>query len=104
MVWVVVMLLTPPESAEVLEGFVQRVQPPGPGWSRWRRRCEVEASESLRDLLTRFVLSSCVLFGALLGSGAFLLHQQVAGWSGLILTVVSLSLLLRGRQSRLAVE
>ncbi len=103
-VWVVVMLLTPPESAEVLEGFVQRVQPPGPGWSRWRRRCEVEASESLRDLLTRFVLSSCVLFGALLGSGAFLLHQQVAGWSGLILTVVSLSLLLRGRQSRLAVE
>ena len=64
----------------------------------------MEASESLRDLLTRFVLSSCVLFGALLGSGAFLLHQQVAGWSGLILTVVSLSLLLRGRQSRLAVE
>ena len=69
-----------------------------------RRRCEVEASESLRNLLTRFVLSSCVLFGALLGSGAFLLHQQVAGWSGLILTVVSLSLLLRGRHSRLAVE
>ncbi len=102
-VWVVVMLITPPESAEVLERFVQRVQPPGPGWSRWRRRCEVEASESLQDLLTRFLLSSCVLFGALLGSGAFLLHQQVAGWSGLILTVVSLSLLWRGRHSRLAV-
>ena len=101
-VWVVVMLVTPPESAEVLETFVQRVQPPGPGWSRWRRRCEVEASESLRDLLTRFLLSSCVLFGALLGSGAFLLHQQVAGWSGLVLAVVSLSLLLRGR-FRLAV-
>jgi Na+/proline symporter len=101
-VWVVVMLVTPPESAEVLETFVQRVQPPGPGWSRWRRRCEVEASESLRDLLTRFLLSSCVLFGALLGSGAFLLHQQGAGWSGLVLAVVSLSLLLRGR-FRLAV-
>ena len=41
-VWVVVMLMTPPESAEVLERFVQRVQPPGPGWGRWRRRFEVD--------------------------------------------------------------
>ncbi len=102
-VWVVVMLITPPESAEVLERFVQRVQPPGPGWSRWRLHCDVEASESLQHLVVRFLLSSCVLFGALLGSGAFLLHQQLAGWSGLILAVVSLSLLWRGRHRRIAV-
>tara|TARA_B100001121_G_scaffold53311_1_gene46753 strand:- start:5866 stop:7629 length:1764 start_codon:yes stop_codon:yes gene_type:complete len=92
-VWIMVMLLTPPESPAVLERFVLKVRPPGPGWSRWRRGLEMTASESLSDLLARFLLSSGLLFGALLGSGAFLLHQQLLGWFGLVLAVVSLVLL-----------
>ncbi len=92
-VWVMVMLLTPPESPAVLERFVLKVRPPGPGWSRWRRGLEMTASESLSDLIARFLLSSGLLFGALLGSGAFLLHQQLLGWFGLVLAVVSLVLL-----------
>ena len=92
-VWIMVMLLTPPESPAVLERFVLKVRPPGPGWSRWRRGLEMTASESLSDLIARFLLSSGLLFGALLGSGAFLLHQQLLGWFGLVLAVVSLVLL-----------
>ena len=92
-VWIMVMLLTPPESPAVLERFVLKVRPPGPGWSRWRRGLEMTASESLSDLIARFLFSSGLLFGALLGSGAFLLHQQLLGWFGLVLTVVSLVLL-----------
>ena len=92
-VWVMVMLLTPPESPAVLERFVLKVRPPGPGWSRWRRGLEMTASESLSDLIARFLFSSGLLFGALLGSGAFLLHQQLLGWFGLVLAVVSLVLL-----------
>ena len=92
-VWIMVMLLTPPESPAVLERFVLKVRPPGPGWSRWRRGLEMTASESLSDLIARFLFSSGLLFGALLGSGAFLLHQQLLGWFGLILAGVSLMLL-----------
>ena len=92
-VWITVMLLTPPESQEVLERFVLRVRPPGPGWSRWRRDLDATASESLSALLARFLFSSGLLFGALLGSGAFLLHQQLLGWFGLVLAVASLMLL-----------
>ena len=99
-VWITVMLLTPPESPAVLERFVLKVRPPGPGWSQWRRGLEVTASESLSDLLARFVFSSGLLFGALLGSGAFLLHQQLLGWFGLVVAVMSLMLLrLTGRSS-----
>ena len=95
LVWLTVMLLTPPESPEVLERFVQTVRPPGPGWNRWRRRLDVQAFESLSTLMARFLFSSGILFGALLGSGAFLLHQQVWGWTGLVVAAVSLVMLRR---------
>jgi Na+/proline symporter len=32
--WIMVALLTPPESPEVLEDFVRRLRPGGPGWAR----------------------------------------------------------------------
>ena len=92
-VWITAMLLTPPESPAVLERFVLKVRPPGPGWSRWRQALDATASESLSDLIARFLFSSGMLFGALLGSGAFLLHQQLLGWFGLVVAVVSLMLL-----------
>ena len=95
LVWLTVMLLTPPESPEVLERFVQTVRPPGPGWDQWRRRWDVQAAETLSTLLARFLFSSGILFGALLGSGAFLLHQQVIGWMGLIVAAISLLMLRR---------
>ena len=44
--------------------------------------------DSLNALIRRFVLSSAVLFGTLLGSGAFLLHQTLIGWLGLVVAVV----------------
>ncbi|MGB1196926.1 MAG: sodium:solute symporter family protein [Synechococcus sp.] len=95
LVWLTVMLLTPPESPDVLERFVQTVRPPGPGWDQWRRRWDVQAAETLSTLLARFLFSSGILFGALLGSGAFLLHQQVIGWMGLIVAAISLLMLRR---------
>ncbi len=95
LVWLTVMLLTPPESPDVLERFVQTVRPPGPGWDQWRRRWDVQAAETLSTLLARFLFSSGILFGALLGSGAFLLHQQVIGWMGLVVAAISLLMLRR---------
>ena len=89
-VWLAVMLSTPPESDEVLERFVRMVRPPGPGWSRLRQRFGVMPIESLPAMLRRFVLACGVLFGGLLGTGGFLLHQQWSGWIGLSVLILSI--------------
>ena len=94
-VWLSAMLLTPPESEAVLETFIRKVQPPGPGWARLRKRFQVEPQESLSTLLARFVWSCGVLFGGLIGIGGFLLHQQFNGWGGLAVLVGSWLLLRR---------
>jgi SSS family solute:Na+ symporter len=99
--WILVMLATPPESAVVLERFVQQVRPAGPGWAAWRRRIGVEPEESLLDLITQLLLCCGVLFGALLGIGGFLLKLQLWGWAGLLtatLGVVGLQQRLRLQQ------
>lgn len=98
-VWITVMLVTPPESKDVLGRFVQTVRPPGPGWSDWRQRVAVQPDESLSDLLSRFVWSAVLLFSALLGSGGFLLHQQRLGWCGLVIAGISIALLRRPRRT-----
>jgi hypothetical protein len=87
-VWILVMLATPPESAAVLEHFVRQVRPAGPGWAAWRRRCGVEPEEILLDLVSQLVASCAVLFGALLGLGGFLLKLPLWGWGGLLVAVL----------------
>ena len=89
-VWLTVMLSTPPESDAVLERFVRTVRPPGPGWLRLRQRFGVMPMESLPAMLRRFVLACGVLFGGLLGTGGFLLHQQWSGWIGLSVLILSI--------------
>ena len=89
-VWLAVMLSTPPESDAVLERFVRTVRPPGPGWSHLRQRFGVMPMESLPAMLRRFVLACGVLFGGLLGTGGFLLHQQWTGWIGLLVLILSI--------------
>ncbi len=92
-VWIVAMLATPPESAEVLENFVRQVRPSGPGWRDWRRRTGVEPQETLLDLVSQLVCSCAVLFGALLGIGGFLLKLPLWGWGGLLVAVLGLAAL-----------
>ena len=95
LVWLVVMLITPPESDAVLERFVRQVRPAGPGWARHRQRFDVEPLETLPSMLVRFLLACGVLFGGLIGTGGFVLHQQLSGWTGLALMVVTVLLLRR---------
>ena len=93
--WLFVLLFTPPEDEEVLDAFVRKVRPPGPGWSALRQRLGVTPVQPLSSLFVRFCLGSAVLFGGLFGSGGFLLHQEWIGWFGLVIAVISLSLLNR---------
>ena len=80
------MLVNPPESDAVLEQFVRKVRPPDK--ALLRQRFGVTPLESLGWMFQRFVLASAVLFGGLLSTGGFLLHQQLWGWSGLVALVV----------------
>ena len=95
LVWVSVMLRTPPESDQVLERFVRQVRPPGPGWAVLRHRYQVAPLESLATMSYRFGLACAVLFGGLIGIGGFLLHQQLSGWVGLSLFCLAALLLRR---------
>lgn len=96
LVWLIVLLITPPESENVLEEFVRKVRPPGPGWSDLRKRLGIEPADSLQNLLVRFALSSGLLYGLMLGFGAFLLHQELGGWLGLTVAVSCVLGLRRG--------
>ncbi len=90
-IWLVVLAFTPPESPNVLNNFVQTVNPPGPGWRIIRNQLGVESPESpesIHQLFLRFLLSTGLLFGGLLGIGAFLLHQQLGGWLGISLATI----------------
>ncbi|MEC9452573.1 MAG: sodium:solute symporter family protein, partial [Cyanobacteriota bacterium] len=70
-VWVVVMLVTPPESPQVLERFVNQVQPPGPGWSRFRQRRDKTPVVYLVSLCFGVIISVGGVFCGLGGPGAF---------------------------------
>ncbi len=89
-VWLIVLMRTPPESETVLKKFVYKVRPPGPGWQFLREKYHVSEVESLSSLICRFFLSTGLLFGGLLGTGAFILHQEKGGWIGLSLAVICL--------------
>ncbi|MEB3321777.1 MAG: sodium:solute symporter family protein, partial [Synechococcaceae cyanobacterium] len=102
--WILVMLATPPESAAVLERFVRQVKPAGPGWRGWRRRTGVEPPETLLDLVTQLAFSCAVLFGALLGIGGMLLRQPLWGWGGLLAVVLGVGALLQRPRLMLALR
>ena len=100
-VWLTVMLTTPPETDDVLERFVRTVRPPGPGWALLRERFNVKPMGSLPWMVRRFALANVVLFGGLISIGGFLLHHQFSGWSGLTALAVAALLLRRGAGSEL---
>ena len=87
LIWLLALVLTPPESDEVLEKFVRLVRPPGPGWARLRKKFGVTPVDSLNGLIDRFILSVGLLFGLIFATGGFLLHQERGGWLGLVCAV-----------------
>lgn len=73
LVWLPVMLLTPPERPEVLEGFYRRVRPAG-AWGPQRAATGLAPADQLGRDLTRWLAWSVAIFGVMLGAGAWLLR------------------------------
>ncbi len=87
-IWITVMLVTPPESDETLDEFYRRVRPSGWGWRRQQARTGVEAGQDLQKDILKVLAAILLLFGAMLAIGGFLLLQPLTGWVSLIIGVV----------------
>ena len=83
LIWVPVMLLTPPEPVELRTAFYQRVRPAGPGWAAERQATGLEPDTSLRRDIVRVLSGIVVLFAALFAVGGLLLQRPMlaAGWA-----------------------
>jgi SSS family solute:Na+ symporter len=86
--WVGVMLLTPPESDATLDAFYTRIRPGGPGWNRQRTRTGLAPLQDLGKDLQRTLAAILLLFGAMFTIGGFLLLQSLTGWLSLGVAVL----------------
>jgi Na+/proline symporter len=77
LIWVTVMLLTPPESEATLRDFYRRVRPGGPGWRREREATGLVPSDPLGRLLGRTVAALLLLYGLMFAVGSALLLRPV---------------------------
>lgn len=86
--WVIVLLLTPPESETTLETFYQKVRPGGPGWRRQRMKTGLIPAQDLGLDVQRVVAAISLLLGLLLATGGFLLLQETIAWISLIVAAI----------------
>lgn len=86
--WVIVLLLTPPESETTLETFYQKVRPGGPGWRRQRMKTGLLPAQDLGLDVQRVVAAISLLLGLLLATGGFLLLQETIAWISLIVAAI----------------
>ena len=93
LIWVVVLLFTPPEPDDVLEAFYRRVRPGGPGWKRFREATGLHPRQPLRLDLARTFSAAVVLFGLMFGVGGLLLQRPVVGVANLIAGGIALGVL-----------
>ena len=77
-VWITVLILTPPESDEVLDRFYAKVRPGGPGWRRQRERTGIPPSQDLALDLKRILAAVLLLYAFMFGIGGLLLQKW--GW------------------------
>lgn len=87
-VWITVMLLTPPEDDEVLDEFYSKIRPAGIGWQRQRQRTGLVPIQNLQQDLLKVIAANLLLFGSMLTIGGFLLLKPLTGWLALVVAVI----------------
>jgi len=88
LIWIAVMLMTPPESDETLDEFYRRVRPSGWGWRRQQARTGIPPGQNLQNDILRVLAAILLLFGSMFAVGGFLLLQPLVGWISLIIGVI----------------
>ena len=86
-IWVVATYFTPPDNDETLRNFVKKVNPGGPGWSKYSDIIKEKPWPVPKGILS-MVLGCCAVYGFLLGLG-----QLIYGALGSGLFIVGLGVI-----------
>lgn len=104
-IWVLVTLLTQPESEEVLLRFYRKVRPDVLGWKPVARlAADVPQTRDLGRNLIAWVLGCFMIYFALFGTGKLLLQQRGMGFVLLLSSAACAALLYRDVSQRLGSE
>ena len=97
-IWVIVMLVTKPESDAVLDRFYRRARPGGPGWRRQRARTGLDPLQDLGGDLLSALWGIFLIFGLMFAIGGVLLFKWWTALASVIITVVAWFLIRRQRR------
>ncbi len=86
--WAIALFAFPAESEDTLDEFYRRTRPSGPGWKKQRARTGLPPAQNLGIDIQKVIAAICLLFGALLATGGFLLLKPTVGWVSLIVAVL----------------
>ena len=86
-VWIVATYLTPPDNEETLQNFVKKVNPGGPGWSKYSHGVSSEPWPVPNGILC-MILGCSAVYGVLLGVGQ-LIYGEPLGYTLIGLAGVS---------------
>ena len=77
-VWIVATYFTPPDDDETLRNFVKKVNPGGPGWSKYSNGISSEPWPVPKGILS-MVLGCTAVYGFLLGVGQLIYGETGSG-------------------------
>ena len=77
-VWIVATYFTPPDDDETLRSFVKKVNPGGPGWTKYSDGVSAEPWPVPKGILS-MALGCVAVYGFLLGTGQFIYSQNFLG-------------------------
>ena len=87
MVWIIATFITPPDDEKTLLNFVKKVNPGGPGWSKYTLNESKEIWQLPRGVLLMFLGCSAV-YSVLLGVGQLIYGNQL-GYFLILLSIIS---------------
>ena len=87
MVWIIATFITPPDDEKTLLNFVKKVNPGGPGWSKYTLNESKEIWQLPRGILLMFLGCSAV-YSVLLGVGQ-LIYGNKLGYFLILLSIIS---------------
>ena len=87
-VWISAAFLTDPEDEKTLKNFVEKVNPGGPGWSKFPLKGAVDPWPIPRGIVM-MVLGSISVYSVLIGVGQLIYGNIMAGLLVFLISIIS---------------
>jgi solute:Na+ symporter, SSS family len=97
--WLVVTMLTPPESQAHLVAFYLRTRPGGPGWAPIAQRAGV-SPEPIRGLIVDWIAGWILIYMVLFGIGAIVLGELARGFAYGSIAAIAAAVIIRDLSRR----